>query len=56
MQHQFTKIMFRFLKLSIVKILPKAAIQEKNATQVGTLVFQMLLQGKESAPKGLNAL
>jgi hypothetical protein len=48
--------MFCFLRLFAVKILPKAVVQEKNATRVGTLVFQILLLGKESAPKGLNAL
>jgi hypothetical protein len=34
------------LKLSAVKIWPRAAVQEKKATLGGILVFQILFQGK----------
>ena len=42
-----------FQKLSIVKILPKAAIQEKNATLGGTLDCHTIFQGK-SMTEALN--
>jgi len=36
----------RFLKLSMVKIFPKAANQAKKVTFKGTLFRQILFQGK----------
>ena len=45
-QHQSTIIRFHFHKLSMVKSLPKAAVQEKKATLGGTLAFQIIFQGK----------
>ena len=38
---------FLFLRLSIVKHFPKAAVQTKNVTLEGIFYFQMLFQGKE---------
>ena len=45
--HQSIRMSHLFLKLSIVRILPNVAIQEKNATLKGASVFHMLFQGKE---------
>ena len=56
MQHQLTSTRPHRLKLSAVKILPKAAVQEKKATLGGTLVFQMLFQGKQPTPIELSSL
>ena len=42
MQHQSKMSTFLFLRLSMVIILPKAAVQVKKATLVGTLTFQIL--------------
>ena len=38
---------FLFLKLSIVRHFPKAAVQTKKATLEGIFCFQMLFQGKK---------
>ena len=49
-QHQLTKIMFLFLKLSPVEILHMAIVQEKKRIRAGgTLVFQMLFHFINSA-------
>ena len=39
---------FLFLKLSIVRHFPKAAVQTKKATLEGIFCFQMLFQGKNA--------
>ena len=44
-QHQSTKIRPRFQRLSIVKIFPSAAVQEKKAALGGILDFQTTFQG-----------
>ena len=49
-QHQFSIIIFFFLKLSIVKILPNVAVYKKIATLAGLEGFQMLFQGKSTSP------
>ena len=41
-QHQSTMIRWRFLRLSIVKSFPKAAVQEKKGILGGTFAFQIL--------------
>ena len=46
-QHQSIMRTFLFRRLSIVRILPNVAVQEKKATLDGTLAFHTLLQGKE---------
>ena len=48
-----TKIILRRRKLSPVRILPKAAVQENKATLGGTLAFHMFFQGKKPAPFAL---
>ena len=48
MQHQSKMSTFLFLRLSMVRILPSAAVQVKKETLVGTLTFQMLFQGNIS--------
>jgi hypothetical protein len=44
--HLLTSTIFFFLKLSSIRILPKAADQMKKATLDGALVRQILFQGK----------
>ena len=45
-----TRCLFR--RLSIVRILPKAAVQEKNATRGGTFDCHTIFQGKEMTLEG----
>ena len=45
-QHQSKIKICRFLRLSIVKIFPKAAVHTKKATLEGTLDFQTVFQLK----------
>ncbi len=45
--YQLTKIIFVFLRLSIVKIFPKDATQRKNETLDETSGFQILFQGND---------
>jgi hypothetical protein len=53
MQHQLITIRFRFLKLSAVRILPKATVHVKKDTPEGTLGFQMPFHGNFIARGGL---
>ena len=46
MQYKSTTTTWCLLKLSIVKILPKAAVQRKKLTLVGTFDIHMVFQGK----------
>ena len=41
-----------FQRLSVVKILPKAAVQEKSATVGGTLDCHTIFQGKSMTKQG----
>ena len=56
MQHQSTTATFHLLKLSMVKIFPKATIQIKKLTFVGTFGFHNGFQGNESRFGGCKAL
>jgi hypothetical protein len=44
--HLLTTMAYRFLRLSIVRIFPRAADQAKKAALKRTSVHQILLQGK----------
>ena len=46
-QHQSKIKIHHLLRLSIVKIFPKAAVQTKKTTLDGTLDFQTVFQGKD---------
>ena len=54
MQHQLTSGNRLRTKLSMVRILPLAAIHKKKDTLLGTFVLQMHFQGKgmEEEPSG----
>ena len=56
MQHQSKMSTFLFLRLSMVRILPSAAVHVKNATLVGTLTFQMLFHRKGKWSTWVNSL
>jgi hypothetical protein len=56
MQHQLTKIIFRFRKLSAVKIFPKDAVQRKKATLGGAFGFQIAFQGNPTTTLGSKPL
>jgi hypothetical protein len=55
-QHQSTTMIRHFLKLSKVKILPKAADQTNKATLKWALLYQIHLKGKGMLSWGIKTL
>jgi hypothetical protein len=55
-QHQLAKEKAHLLRLSIVRILPFAAVREEKAMQGGAFTFQILFLENEQCPPECNIL